>query len=116
MKTLIILLITTLTAYVGKFASVSAPEPIAEVVHSINYGLSEIASSDANINSLHGTNNEDQQTIDQHIAAHPDEAPYWFGLLSTLTTALVAAIIRVLEKQLIGQKFLAKWRARRNKT
>lgn len=112
MKTLLLILGVTLFTFIGKFTgTLSAPTQLAETVHQLNDEIAD-AMTTTNPNQLQGMGmSADEQTIADHVAQYPDEAPYWFGLLSTLTASLVAAIIRVLEKRFSGS--IATWRQNR---
>lgn len=115
MKTLILCFVLTVSAYIARFSGVDAPAYASEVVHSLNDQIAEALtpSTDMSFNTISGASEAD--FLKEHLASHPDEAPYWFSLLSTLTTMLVGAIIRFLEKKYPDGKVIRAWRERQTR-
>lgn len=88
MRTLII----TATLFIGSL--------VAHYIHGFTpfETLAPLASDINGVMASAMDNRTDIEVIHDRVESHPDEAPYWFGLLSTLATSLIAAIIRMLEK------------------
>lgn len=95
MKLLAIISVLILSTVVMKLSHVNIKHtPVVAYVNEANLKVDAF---------VHGSamTAEQQEIIEQYAKENPSEAPYWFSLLSTLSTMLIGAIVRLLEKRLM---------------
>lgn len=105
MKTLICLFVVWTITLTGMLNGYKLHNSFTESAQYANAVLANLTKEtnvlSQNVNHSYATTSamSDAEVIQQEIATHPSDAPFWLALLSTLSTAIVAAIIRILEKR-----------------
>lgn len=98
MKAIAIISVLILSTIVMKMSNVDIIRtPVVAAVNEANLKIDAF---------VHGSamTAEQNAIIEQYAKENPSEAPYWFSLLSTLSTMLIGAIVRLLEKRLMRRK------------